>query len=139
MKTNLNPILLILLVFTLSLSGCSKQEVIEVKAPPRDITTVQLPSVPPKYKGILPVYRPVPLYPGVAVRNKLEGWVAFQYDVDRDGSVVNAKIVDSSPPEVFDKLALSALSRYRYKPFIENGEAVEMKDMVISIQFEFGI
>jgi protein TonB len=63
-----------------------------------------------------PVYRPKPRYPRGARRKGQEGWVLVRYGVARSGQVTNPRVIASSPKGVFDKAALQAVRRWRYKP-----------------------
>lgn len=56
------------------------------------------------------------VYPPDARAEGVEGYVVVGYDVDAEGRVVNARVVDSTPPGVFDESALAAVSRWRFQP-----------------------
>ena len=42
-----------------------------------------------------------------------------------DGSVSSPKVIDSKPPRVFDSSALRAIKKWKFKPKVVNGVAVE--------------
>ena len=42
------------------------------------------------------------------------GWVALQYDIAADGATTNIVVKASSPPGVFDRSAIDAVSQWRY-------------------------
>ena len=57
----------------------------------------------------------LPAYPARALAFHLEGRVQVQFDVDNDGRVVNARIIDSQPKMMFDREVRIAMTRWRYK------------------------
>jgi TonB family protein len=66
-----------------------------------------------------------PEYPREALQKKLSGEVRVRITVDTDGTVKTASIISSNPPGVFDRAALEAVRRWRYKPIEIDGTAVE--------------
>lgn len=56
------------------------------------------------------------VYPPDAREAGIEGYVVVGYDVDAEGRVVNARVVEATPPGVFDESALAAVSRWRFEP-----------------------
>lgn len=62
--------------------------------------------------------------------------MAFLFDVGIDGKTKNIKIVDSSPPGIFDALAMKAVETYRYKPMVKDGAVIEAKNVRIIVSFE---
>jgi protein TonB len=66
------------------------------------------------------IVRVQPVYPFVAETRGLEGWVLVEFDVRPDGGVANAFIVESSS-KIFEKAALSAAYRFRFKPRVVDG------------------
>lgn len=74
---------------------------------------------PPKAKEkIWPIHRVEPKYPEKAVVEKLEGAVVLKFDVNIDGSVINAEVMNGEPAYVFDRVALAALKQWKYKPLV---------------------
>lgn len=74
--------------------------------------------------GFIPLSQQPPRYPYKAAQRGLEGWVRVAFDVTASGSVENVEVIESEPPGVFDTAATRAVSRWRFKPRIVNGEAV---------------
>ena len=64
-----------------------------------------------------------PKYPEHARRIKLEGWVAVECIVDKNGRTQNLRIVGSSH-EIFEPAAIEALQAWRFSAGTLNGEAV---------------
>ena len=48
------------------------------------------------------------------------------YTVTPKGTVTDIKVLDSSPPGIFDAAATGAVSRLRYKPVLQNGKAISV-------------
>ena len=74
---------------------------------------------------LVPLVRINPQYPRNELLGGVEGWVKIQFVVTADGSVSSPKIVDSKPPRVFDSSALRAIKKWKFKPKVVNGVAVE--------------
>lgn len=65
-----------------------------------------------------------PVYPPVAARRGIEGWVRLQFSVGPDGQVRDAVVVEAQPPNLFDRAALRAVQQWRFKARRTNGKAV---------------
>ena len=81
----------------------------------RQIDAAELPPLS-DYAGPKPVAkdRPQPAYPTIAEAAGIEGKVRLRYDVRDDGSVSNVRVVEASPPLLFDAVALYAVSSWQY-------------------------
>ncbi len=77
--------------------------------------------------GFVPLSRQPPEYPYKAARRGIEGWVRVAFDVTETGDVENVEVIESDPPGVFDIAASRAVSRWRFKPRIIDGQAVSGK------------
>lgn len=77
--------------------------------------------------GFVPLSRQPPEYPYKATRRGIEGWVRVAFDVTETGDVENVEVIESDPPGVFDIAASRAVSRWRFKPRIIDGQAVSGK------------
>ena len=73
---------------------------------------------------IVPILRVEPVYPTVAMTRKISGWVDVEYVVMPDGSVAQARVVDSQPKGMFEKAALRAINKWKFKPRIVDGQPV---------------
>lgn len=63
-----------------------------------------------------------PVYPEVAVLEKVEGVVVLEVTIDEQGKVKAARIVSYSPP-ILNQAALDAVRQWRYEPFVKDGKA----------------
>lgn len=84
---------------------------------------------------LVAIVRVQPVYPAVAAARGLEGWVLVQFDVLPDGRVANAFVVESSSRQ-FEKAAVSAAFRFRFKPRVVNGEPVATTGIQNLFRFE---
>ena len=73
---------------------------------------------------IVPILRVEPIYPTVAMTRKIGGWVDVEYIVMPDGSVAEARVVASKPKGMFEKAALRAINKWKFKPRVVNGQPV---------------
>lgn len=61
-----------------------------------------------------------PAYPAKALNRIIEGWVAFSFVVETDGTTSNVQIIDSSPSGVFEETVITAVESWTYKPATSN-------------------
>lgn len=66
------------------------------------------------------IYKVYPTYPARAASRSLEGTVLVQYDVTETGAVVNVVVLESTD-KIFDKAAIAAAYRFKYKPETVDG------------------
>jgi protein TonB len=85
--------------------------------------------------GVVPLERIPPKYPARAADRHIEGWVKIEFTVAKDGTVKDAEVVESEPPEVFDDAALKAINQWTFREKIVNGEPVEQR-AVQTLQFK---
>jgi TonB family protein len=72
--------------------------------------------------------RVVPSYPVQAIQARLQGPVVLQAWIGRDGAIRELKLVRGSL--LLGKAACDAVKRWRYKPYLQNGRAVEAQTFV---------
>ena len=65
-----------------------------------------------------------PNYPTAALRAGQSGWVVVGFTVTPEGRTSDVHVVDAQPRHVFDRSAMEAVSRYRFKPATRGGTAV---------------
>ena len=78
------------------------------------------------YSDIMPIVRINPVYPPNAAMTGTEGWVRLKFTITKSGSVRNVRVLQSSPVNMFDRPAVEAVSRWKYRPQMENGEPVSI-------------
>lgn len=84
----------------------------------------------------LPIVKVAPTYPRRAAQRGIEGYVVVEFTVSKLGTVINPMVIESDPPNIFDRAALSAAKKFKYKPKIENGKAIEVPGVRNIIRFE---
>ena len=83
-------------------------------------------QVDPSAEGdIIPVVVIRPMYPREAALNGTQGWVKVEFTITAVGSVKDARVVDSEPARIFDRSALRAILKWKFKPRVIDGVAVE--------------
>lgn len=83
----------------------------------------------------MPIVQVAPQYPPRAAERGLEGYVTLEFVVTRQGTVRDPVVVDSSS-SVFNRAALDAVQRFRYRPRVIDGEPVEVPGVRFRITFE---
>lgn len=84
----------------------------------------------------IPVATIPPQYPRDALMQGIEGWVRIEFTIMPDGSVSDARVVDAEPRRgIFDREALRAISRWRFRPEVRDGVAVEAPGRRVTIEF----
>jgi periplasmic protein TonB len=83
----------------------------------------------------LPIVKVAPVYPARAASRGLEGYVIVEYTVTRTGTTRDPVVIESSS-SLFDRAALDSALKYKYKPRVINGEAVEVPGVRTIIRFE---
>lgn len=83
---------------------------------------------------IIPLVRIQPQYPRSAAMNFIEGYVTIEFTIDETGAVRDPRVIDSSPPRIFDRAALRAILRWKFKPRVEDGVATT-RTAVQTIEF----
>ncbi len=79
-----------------------------------------------------------PVYPQQAREQGIEGAVVVGYDVSAAGRVVNARVVSSEPPGVFDAAALAAVRSWRFNAPVVDGNAQAQANLRSTVEFRLG-
>ncbi len=74
---------------------------------------------------VVPLVRIQPQYPRDAAVAQIEGYVRIEFTIDKTGSVRSPRVIESRPPRVFDREAIRAILRWKFKPRVSDGVAVE--------------
>ncbi len=70
-----------------------------------------------------PVSQAAPAYPAELRKAKIEGLVTLVFVLNEDGRVEEPRVENSSRPE-FEKPALEAIRKWRFRPGVKDGQAV---------------
>jgi protein TonB len=73
---------------------------------------------------VIPIIRINPQYPRDALMQGTEGWVDLEFTILQDGTVADASVVAAMPQRIFNRAALRAIYRWKFKPRIVDGVAV---------------
>lgn len=73
---------------------------------------------------VIPIVRIEPSYPRDAAMKGIEGSVTLRITIEPDGSVSDAQVLQADPPRVFNREAIRAVLRWKFKPRIVDGQAV---------------
>lgn len=84
----------------------------------------------------LPIVKVAPNYPRRAAQRGIEGYVVVEFTVNALGAVVNPVVIEAAPPNIFDREALAAVKKFKYKPKTVNGKGVEVPGVRNIIRFE---
>jgi TonB family protein len=76
-----------------------------------------------------------PQYPYEARSNHIQGTVVIQVTITATGEIGEMRIVSGPPP--LQRAALDAVKTWRYKPYLLNGEAVQVESQV-NVVFSLG-
>lgn len=71
---------------------------------------------------------PIPVYPPEAKKARIQGTVLIDVVISKEGSVLSPEVT-SGPKELRDS-ALEAVRQWKYKPFLLNGEPIEVKTTI---------
>ena len=83
----------------------------------------------------VPIFQVPPQYPRRAAERGIEGCVVLKYVVTEVGSVRDPEVMQSIPKGIFDRAAIRAALRYKYKPLIRDGVAVAVEGVRQRITF----
>jgi protein TonB len=84
----------------------------------------------------LPIVKVAPVYPRRAQERGLEGYVLLEFFVTATGAVRDPVVIEADPPGIFDRAAIQAALKFKYKPKVVDGEAVEVAGVRNLIKFE---
>ena len=84
----------------------------------------------------LPIVKVAPIYPQRAIDRGIEGYVIVEFTVTKTGAVRDPKVVEYQPSPIFNKAALAAALKFKYKPRVVNGEPIEVHGVLNKITFQ---
>ena len=84
----------------------------------------------------LPIVKVNPQYPRRALTRGIEGYVILEYVVTKIGGVRDPVVIEAKPPGIFNRAAINAALKYKYKPKVVNGEPIDVAGVKTRIVFE---
>ncbi len=76
---------------------------------------------------VIPIVRINPQYPRDALMAGTEGFVEIEFTIMENGTVANAEVIRSEPRRIFNRAALRAIYRWKFKPRIIDGVPVQRR------------
>ncbi|MCV6615559.1 MAG: energy transducer TonB [Cellvibrionaceae bacterium] len=83
----------------------------------------------------LPIVKVQPQYPRRALSRGIEGYVIVEFTVTKSGAVRDPVVVEADPPNIFNKAAMKAALKFKYKPRVIDGEPIEVPGVRNKITF----
>lgn len=85
----------------------------------------------------LPIVKVAPIYPRQALARNLTGTCVVRYTVTTSGTVKDVEVINSEcTEEVFIKPSVDAAMRFKYKPRVIDGVAVEVQGVYNKFYYE---
>ena len=83
----------------------------------------------------LPIVKVQPIYPRSALSRGIQGYVIVQFTVTKQGTTRDVKVVEAKPQGIFDRAAIQAAQKFKYKPRVVDGEPIEVPGVQNKITF----
>jgi len=83
----------------------------------------------------VPIVRVQPVYPPRAQQRGIEGWVYLEFSITESGSVRGARVLDAEPSGIFNRAALKAIRKFKYKPKVVDGVPQAQSGQTIRLTF----
>ena len=84
----------------------------------------------------LPIIKVQPVYPRRALQRGIEGHVKLRFTVTETGSVIDPVVVAADPQNIFDRAAIQAALKFKYKPRMVDGKPVAVGGVENIIRFK---
>lgn len=84
----------------------------------------------------LPIVKVAPIYPRRAQTRGISGYCIVEYTVTKTGSIRDPQPVDCQPSGVFESASVKASLKFKYKPRVVDGEAIEVAGVQNKFTYE---
>jgi protein TonB len=84
----------------------------------------------------LPIVKVAPIYPRRAQSRGITGYCIVEYTVTTSGAIRDPRPVDCQPSGVFDDASVKAAHKFKYKPRMIDGEAIEVPGVQNKFTYE---
>ncbi|WOJ92336.1 energy transducer TonB [Congregibacter variabilis] len=84
----------------------------------------------------LPIVKVAPIYPRRAQTRGITGYCIVEYTVTKSGSIRDPLPVDCSPSGVFERASVKAAEKFKYKPRVVDGDAIEVAGVQNKFTYE---
>ncbi len=85
---------------------------------------------------VMPLVRVNPRYPPRAQARGVEGWVYLEFTITPQGTTSDIVVLDSDPKGYFERSAVNAVKKYKYKPRVEGGKAMSRPGVQLVLSFD---
>lgn len=89
----------------------------------------------PSRNEAMPIFRVDPVYPDRLLNRGIEGFVDLLFDVNEIGATKNVQVIGAEPPNLFNRSAIKAVSRWKYEPRVVDGQSVYQSSLTTRIRF----
>ena len=83
-----------------------------------------------------PIVRINPKYPTTAARDGIEGWVQLSFSISPTGEVIDPVVINAEPKRTFDREAIRAIKRWKYRPKVIEGVAQLQTGQTVQLDFK---
>lgn len=84
----------------------------------------------------LPIVKVAPIYPRRAQSRGISGYCIVEYTVTTSGAIRDPQAVDCQPSGVFEKASVKASLKFKYKPRVVDGVAIEVAGVQNKFTYE---
>ncbi len=84
----------------------------------------------------LPIVKVAPMYPRRANSRGVEGYCIVEYTVTKNGSIRDPQAIDCQPQGYFERASIKAAEKFKYKPRVIDGEAIDVLGVQNKFTFE---
>jgi protein TonB len=92
-------------------------------------------NVPSRVEAGLILHKTIPVYPSIGLAMHAQGTVILAATISKSGNIENLHVV--SGPAVLQQAALDAVSTWRYRPYLLDGQPVEV-ETTVEVIFRLG-
>ena len=85
---------------------------------------------------VVPYLKLQPEYPTRAINRGIQGYVDLAFDITAAGTTSNIRVIEARPEGVFERAAIRALQRWKYKVPIIDGAPQGQVDMMTRLSFQ---
>ncbi len=84
----------------------------------------------------IPIVKVQPNYPSSASSRGIEGYVVVSFTILPSGATAHAEVIEAVPANVFNRSALKAVERFKYKPKVVDGKAEPVHNVHHRLTYE---
>jgi protein TonB len=77
----------------------------------------------------------IPIYPPIAKAARVQGTVVLQATISKTGTIENLRVISGNA--MLQSSAMDAVRSWRYRPYLLNGEPVEV-ETTVNVVFTLG-